>query len=1621
MALTQQIVYDGQAIVFYGASNTNWSSLAQSGTSLISNATTFQVNALNLNAGAVTNGSWQGTPVAALYGGTGLSSTYVVGDILYASASGPTNPALSRLPIGTQGQFLVVQSGAPAWGSTVANLTVTGNLMVIGATTTLEKNTLSVTDQNISVNVNGSTSSANGAGLTVFMANSVTTTWNSGALVLNGTAGSPNLTTTVDLTGTIFPGMTITSNGNVILVSAITSSTITAAANLAASPSWASGPFAFTYVRSASLIWNNSLLAWQGGLLGAEVTLADLTSVQTFSTGAKTFTGGVVFSTTNVTLTSNMTGAGYYQAGTIVTTYGGTGLASYTAGDLLWYSTGTTLSKLAISGTAGRYLISAASSISWSSIITDDASKLNIAGGISFTGGQTITTTSTGILSIAPTGALALYSTSTAQIQVGTTTYPTALNSWSYASETTGWGINSIGGADFRSIYADEMHVKSFIADQEQALAGSQVITPSVAPLWEATAGTAFTAPSATNDGSNICYFKVESFSSSPTLAVFANGDMVRIRTFVRTAGTLTVADCWGTVILDILGAAPYGATGFDTATNTQRYKFTRSVGTIGAGNVPGGMAPGTTVNKGALVLDYGVSGNGFIESNAVDGASGVNSPYTQNATWTTHPVTGLVVRTRTGQLKGITSVSEYGFYAGDGGITNTSKYIRLAGTNFEVHNIPINLYNSSGTNTISLDPVGLDFALGAALPTNFTTGDGIWMGRVSDTNYSFRVGKAGAQRMAYDGTSGSETFTIYNASSAAIFQVTGTTVQIAGSYVDATHMWSGASAMGSANMYEYAPASGTAIFAVGASASTISMTSGNGIYMDGAGNFKAGVANTSGIFWNGTTNIFSVISNSVTTIFATASATTIAGWTATGDTLSSASKVYISTVTQTAAAGTIKIDGANTKMYLGSSVILDGGTTGIVTVGAGTNKIVLTGAATDGATTILIGTGGYNSATAKFYADATGQFSLGQGLLWSGSALTVAGTVNASGGWIGGTTSGWSIGTNTISNNNVILTANGAVGATGLTIADSTGTRVYLTSGNTWRQPTASTSILTNGNFEGTLGSNWVPCKWPDTGSPTLPVRDMITPHGNTQGVVSATVVAGGTNYAVNDIFTINGTSGTPATFIVTGIGASPYPMTACATMLKPGSGYTSTTGLTTTSLTGSGVGATVNITCNTSSIALLFTTGYNVALTSVNQLISTPAIGQYELSFYGYIAGAAQVTANIYKYDSGSTTLHGGSDAYHLVATKVFTVGSTWSEYTLNYYNPDTTAIAVEIVCSKWYAGTTSLWIDDVSMIPYVGFSELNTQGLQVYSSPTNFLRLGRNGSQLNIANLQTSNLNITSDLTVGGRLYVYGGQTIIGSTTVATPLQVLNSGATLPGSGWAGIEVDNNTSTGPALLYDVTAGRWRLGARTAGTPGTQASLSDTGGNYGNIMTTTSTDTVVQNKTFDSTNTWNGGGIGVLYGGTGLSSFTQYSLLYASATTTIGQIGIGTANYALCVNSSANGYSYRNLDAISRFDYVVSAGGLTQNANLTGLPTYVMLAAPSSSTRTSAKYLVYLNGRIQTVDTYSGTGYSNGQAYTTNNSLHDNDYFETGVNSIAFNEDIAQGGKITVIVFNW
>jgi hypothetical protein len=60
--------------------------------------------------GTVTTGVWQGTAVAAAYGGTGQTS-YTTGDLLYASGAS----ALSKLGVGATNQVLTVTGGAPAW------------------------------------------------------------------------------------------------------------------------------------------------------------------------------------------------------------------------------------------------------------------------------------------------------------------------------------------------------------------------------------------------------------------------------------------------------------------------------------------------------------------------------------------------------------------------------------------------------------------------------------------------------------------------------------------------------------------------------------------------------------------------------------------------------------------------------------------------------------------------------------------------------------------------------------------------------------------------------------------------------------------------------------------------------------------------------------------------------------------------------------------------------------------------------------------------------------------------------------------------------------------------------------------------------------------------------------------------------------------------------------------------------------------------------------------------------------------------------------------------------------------------------------------------------------------
>lgn len=66
------------------------------------------------SVGTIATGVWQGTAIGSTYGGTGLTS-YTTGDLIYSS-SGNT---LSKLGIGSSGQFLKVVGGVPTWSDTV--------------------------------------------------------------------------------------------------------------------------------------------------------------------------------------------------------------------------------------------------------------------------------------------------------------------------------------------------------------------------------------------------------------------------------------------------------------------------------------------------------------------------------------------------------------------------------------------------------------------------------------------------------------------------------------------------------------------------------------------------------------------------------------------------------------------------------------------------------------------------------------------------------------------------------------------------------------------------------------------------------------------------------------------------------------------------------------------------------------------------------------------------------------------------------------------------------------------------------------------------------------------------------------------------------------------------------------------------------------------------------------------------------------------------------------------------------------------------------------------------------------------------------------------------------------
>ena len=398
-----------------------------------------------------------------------------------------------------------------------------------------------------------------------------------------------------------------------------------------------------------------------------------------------------------------------------------------------------------------------------------------------------------------------------------------------YVSQTTGWRIDELGAADFRYLYTDELHAKAFIADLEQALAGGQIITKSVAQV-----GAVFTVPGP----GNISTLTVKDLPSAANMAVFESGDTVRVRTFSRAAGSLSITDAWGTV-----------ASYTDLEDGLQSWLFTRL-------SINGGtMAGDTEIAIDSIVLDYGVSGNGFYEVNAIDGLYGINSPYAQIVTWSGNSplAANQTLRTRFGNLRGITAVDgEYGFIAGTYAATDGT-YLRASNQAFELHGIDLKMWNGS-TNVLRIDHTTPYWSMGDPAPTTYSAGGGCWSG-IDAGAFKWRCGDiaGGTNYISWDGGSG-----VLNVKGNIIIEGTGidadTLVGVAGATV----------------------VSGAALGALGIDANGnpllphAATPSGSGLFLGGdylgyytAGAWKTYMSNTGGFYlggvagalqWNGTT-----------------------------------------------------------------------------------------------------------------------------------------------------------------------------------------------------------------------------------------------------------------------------------------------------------------------------------------------------------------------------------------------------------------------------------------------------------------------------------------------------------------------------------------------------------------------------------------------------------------------------------------------------------------------------------------------------------------------------------------------------------------------------------------------
>jgi len=316
-----------------------------------------------------------------------------------------------------------------------------------------------------------------------------------------------------------------------------------------------------------------------------------------------------------------------------------------------------------------------------------------------------------------------------------------SIESDDYVSQTTGWSIkygSNGGDADFRYIYADELHVKAFTTDVYEAFAGGIVITKSRAKLSRT-----FTIP----DTGNSAVLYVEDLDGMSDTPVFEVNDYVLLRVIQKEGVGLIVQDIFG----QVTGYSGGSSGSSELNEGEQSWTFTTTTTGYGSGDL---------IYSGSIALDYGQSGedNGIWLATVLD----TESPYSDVQVWDGTLSSGepdpthISTYSRAGNLSGISGLGgsagdEFGMWAGNG-TGDTDQQIIVSNFQATFKNIDVAIHDGSNP-VILLEHSTPYFSIGADAPTAYGGDAGFWVGKDSGA-YKAYIGDPSSEWLTWDSTS---------------------------------------------------------------------------------------------------------------------------------------------------------------------------------------------------------------------------------------------------------------------------------------------------------------------------------------------------------------------------------------------------------------------------------------------------------------------------------------------------------------------------------------------------------------------------------------------------------------------------------------------------------------------------------------------------------------------------------------------------------------------------------------------------------------------------------------------------------------------------------------------------